>query len=630
MPPESFYISTPIYYVNDNPHLGHIYTTVVADAIARYKRAQGFDVYFLTGTDEHGQKVEKSAAKLGIAPKALADRVVKNYLEIWPRLRIMYDRFIRTTDEDHEKGVERVFQIVRERGDIYPGEYEGWYCTSCEKYISEKESEQKSCPDCGKDTELLKERCYFFKLSKYQQPLLEHYRRNPDFVQPRTRFNEITAFVEGGLRDLSISRSSIRWGIPVPGDTSQVIYVWFDALFNYITGAGFGTDQGLFARRWPATIHLVGKDIVRFHAVYWPAFLMAAGLPLPKTIFAHGWWLQDDRKMSKSLGNVRSPGPLIEKYGAEPLRYFLLREVTLGLDSNFSEDALRNRYNYDLANDLGNLNSRVQKLLQRAGRFEPGEAAAAGPDEEAVRASYDKCRKTYVAAFDEYQPARALAATWELVTTLNGYVAAREPWTLFADPAVRPRLLRVLQTCAEGLRLIARLIEPALPGTAARIAASLKADDSDPWTFLMDRRFEITPFQEALFPRILEEKAKDETKMEETKKEPDNLIAIDDFAKVHLRVAHVKGAESVEGAKKLLKLIVELGGGETRQIVAGIAESYAPETLVGKKIIVVANLKPAVLRGVESQGMLLAATGPDGKAIVATFEGDPPPGAIVK
>lgn len=626
MPPDNFYITTPIYYVNDNPHLGHIYTTVVADAIARFKRAQGDDVFFLTGTDEHGEKIEKSASKLGITPKQLADRVVSVYLDLWKRLDISYNHFIRTTDRSHEAGVARLFEIIRERGDIYPGEYEGWYCASCEKYISEKEIEERRCPDCGKETELLKEPCYFFRLSKYQLPLLEHYRTHPQFVQPKGRYNEVVSFVEGGLRDLSISRSSVTWGIPVPGDPSQVIYVWFDALSNYATGAGYGSDDAAFARRWPASLHLIGKDIVRFHAVYWPAFLMAAGLPLPRAIFAHGWWLQDDRKMSKSIGNVFNPMPLIDRYGPGPVRYFLLREVTLGLDSNFSEKALRNRYNYDLANDLGNLNSRLQKLLARTGSFTPEEAAEPGTEEEGVRAAYYKCSKEYVDAFNEYAPSRALAATWELITTLNGYVASREPWTMLGDAARRPALLRVLQTCAEGLRAVSMMVEPVLPEAAGRIVETLGTAGDRSWGFRHDRHFSFKPSGEALFPRM--EMEKETPVEEETKKEPDNLISIEEFQKVHLRVGQVKTAERVEGAKKLLKLIVDLGA-ETRQIVAGIAEVYEPQALIGKKIIVVTNLKPAVLRGVESQGMLLAAS-VEGRPVIATFEADPPAGTIVK
>ncbi len=618
--------------MNDNPHLGHVYTTVVADAIARFKRAQGCDVFFLTGTDEHGQKVEKSAGKLGITPKELADRVVSNYFKLWKKLEIQYSRFIRTTDDVHAKGVLRLFDIIRNKGDIYSGEYEGWYCTSCEKYITERETEERRCPDCGKETDLLKEPCYFFRLSRYQVPLLEYYRAHPDFIRPKTRYNEVYSFVEGGLRDLSITRSSIRWGIPAPGDPSQVIYVWFDALSNYLTGVGYGTDDQEFEKRWPATIHLMGKDIVRFHAVYWPAFLMAADLPLPQTIFAHGWWLQDERKMSKSLGNVIDPMPLMETYGVEPVRYFLLRDVTLGLDSNFSEGAVRNRYNFDLANDLGNLNSRIQKLLSTAGMPELTRAVPVGPAEKTLEANYYKCRKTYIDSFNAYSPSRALAAAWEFITALNGYVTASEPWTLLKDAAQRPRLDRVLLTCAEGLRVIALFIEPALPEASRRIADTLGADHDDVWEFHPERAFKLNTSMKPLFPRIEEKR---EIKMEEVKEQPkettpalENLISIEDFQKLDLRVAEVKSAERVPGTKKLLKLMVDIGT-EVRQIVAGIAEVYEPETLVGKKIIVIANLKPAVLRGVESRGMLLAAS-IDGHPVVATFEGNPSAGTIVK
>jgi methionyl-tRNA synthetase len=637
---DTFYITTPIYYVNDLPHIGHIYTTVVADTVARYKRMRGFDVRFLTGTDEHGQKMDRTAREQGITPRELADRVFGRYPPLWKTLEITHDDFIRTTEARHHAGVHALIALLQKNGDIYKGSYEGWYCAGCEAFFPESQLVDGKCPDQGHPVELLKEESYFFRLSAYQEPLLRFYRENPECIRPASRYNEVVRFVEMGLKDLSISRVSLKWGIPWPGDPEHVVYVWLDALANYITALGFGSaDQALYRRFWPANLHLVGKDILRFHCVYWPAFLMSAGLPLPKQVFGHGWWLRDERKMSKSLGNVVRPDYLIERFGPDALRYFLLREMTFGQDASFSDEGFLGRYNADLANGLGNASSRV---LAMARRYFEGKTPPEPCEESTLRAAAETAVRRYVEAMDAYEFQRALEAVWELLTAVDGYVNEKAPWAMVkAEGVGSPALSRVLYNCLEALRLTAVMVGPVMPATAARLLAQLglgtaAANDAAlRWGGLQVNQ--KLGEEGALFPRADVDAFFAEVMVDETKPvqaappapAEGELVGIEEFARMKLVVGRVKTAERVPKSKKLIRMEVDLGEGSLRQLVAGIGAQYEPDKLVGRQLVVVANLKPAVLMGVESRGMLLAAS-VEGVPFLLSVDAEVPPGTGVK
>ncbi|MCX6564423.1 MAG: methionine--tRNA ligase [Candidatus Aminicenantes bacterium] len=642
----AFYITTPIYYVNDVLHIGHAYTTIIADALARFKKQAGYDVFFLTGTDEHGQKIEKAAAEKGLKPRELADMVVGRAKDLWKALNISYDFFIRTTEPFHEKGVQKVFQTLLDKGDIYKGTYQGWYCVSNEHFLADdvplEKDGTKICPECRVKATVVEESSYFFKLSAYARPLLDFYEKNPNFVRPQGRMNEVTSFVRGGLKDLSITRTTVKWGIPVPGDPAHTIYVWFDALHNYLTGIGYDGDLDKFERFWPATIHLIGKDILRFHAVFWPAFLMAAGFKLPECVYGHGWWLKDDAKMSKSKGNVLDPYAILKPFGSDPLRYFLLREIPIGNDGNFSHEGFIHRVNSDLANDLGNLVHRTLTMVRSYFKGTFPELAGEGPDDRKVREGFERLQATAFDQYSAYAVNRALEEIWVFINAVNKYLADNEPWKLAKDPAQKPRLARVLYQAVAAIRGITYLIYPVMPGSAEKIWDFLGENEPIQKTLYSGLAFDgLKPGRTikepvALFPRVdlkefLAEEAKPSVpvKSERIKTEGTmDVISYDEFKRMDLRAALILKAEKVEGAQKLLKLQIDLGT-EQRQIVAGIAETYKPEDLVGKKLIVIANLKPAVIRGVESAGMLLAAV-VDDKAYIPFFTDNIPAGAKVK
>ena len=637
-----FYVTTPIYYVNDVPHIGHAYTTVAADVLARYQRLSGREVFFLTGTDEHGQKIEQAAAARGESPRQLADRVMTRFAELWQRLAISHDRFIRTTEPAHYRAVQHLFEVVRANGDIYLGEYEDWYCIADEAYWTELQLIDGKCPTCGRAVQKVKEESYFFRMSRYQDELLAFLRAQPEFIQPESRRNEVIRFVEGGLRDLSVSRVSFRWGIPVPGDDRHVIYVWFDALANYLTGIGYPEDAARVARLWPADVHLIGKDILRFHAVYWPCFLLAAGLPLPRQVFSHGWWTVNGEKMSKSKGNVVDPNVMIDRYGADAFRFFLLREVPFGEDGDFSEAALVQRFNSELANDLGNLFARGLTMIERygAGRIPAPVAASRGPDEHALEQRALALRPALDRLLEQKAFHLAVREIWQLVDQANRYVERCAPWELAKRSELRPRLDTVLYDLAECLRLLGLYLFPFMPVVAQRMheqlgqpgaAADQRLDDAGRWG-------RLAPGQRLckgahLFPR-LDTKPNKEERVEivptpaATSGTAASPITIDEFKKVDLRVGVVTAAERITGADRLLKLVVDLGA-ESRQIVAGIAPRYSPEQLLGRKVVIVANLAPATIRGVESRGMLLAA-GDQSVEAIATFAEEVKPGARVK
>ena len=648
-----FYITTPIYYPSSKLHIGHSYTTVAADALARYHRRLGHETYFLTGTDEHGQKIERAAIAEGKTPIQFVDEIVAGIKQLWAALHISYDDFIRTTEPRHTKVVQKIFKQLYDQGDIYKSSYEGWYCTPCETFwIEGKLKEGNLCPDCGRPVEWTKEESYFFRLSKYSDRLLE-YIEETDFIQPSSRKNEMVSFIKQGLEDLCVSRSTVRWGIPVPIDEKQTIYVWIDALSNYITALGWGTENDeLYRKFWPADVHLVGKEIVRFHTIIWPCILMALGLPLPKKVFGHGWLLfgAQAEKMSKSKGNVVDPFALIEKYGLDAVRYYLLREVPFGSDGTYTEDAFILRTNTDLANDLGNLLSRTTQMINK---FSGGKVPEPDPatDDRVLATLAEQVIREYQEAMDRLEISTALVALWKLVDRANKYIDEQAPWALARDEAKAGQLRSVLYSLAESLRILGVALTPFLIHTPERIWEQLGLDPAQVRTLPWEQAIAWgglqpgTPIRRGnpLFPRI--ETPKEETKVEpSTEKAQETAqaakvaepvegvaqIEYDDFAKVDLRVAEVVEAERVPKADRLLRLELSVGG-ERRQIVSGIAQHYAPEELIGKRIILVANLKPKKLRGVESHGMLLAATAPDGTLSLVTLDkADFPSGARVK